>query len=149
MREHRSILKMLMKRSLFVGACGLMPIAAWAAGPPVAPAAETKYEGCVQHVVTDKDTLVLSGETYCAKLTGKFSPADLDGHEVELKGVLTERSPGVPASISVGSVVTVGKSCSSTCSLLPRTRGLGKGGEIPGKEGGTPGAAPTQPPPAQ
>lgn len=153
MRDHRPVLKTPAKNILprrdiavFVILCGMAPIAGWAA-PPSAPPAEAKYAGCVQHLATDKDTLVLNAETVCAKLTGKFTAAALDGHEVELNGVLTERSPGVPASINVGSVVTVGKSCSSTCSLQPRTRGLGKGGEIPGKEGGTPGEAPKQPAP--
>jgi hypothetical protein len=148
MRDHR---RRYFSTSL-IACVMMMPMtgeAAGAAAPPTSPATEAKYAGCVQHLSTDKDTLVISGETFCAKLNGKFSAANLDGHEVELKGVLTERSPGVPASISVGFVITVGKSCSNTCSLLPPTRGLGKGGEIPGKEGGTPGAAPVQPPAPQ
>jgi len=139
----------------FVVAAGMVSIVSSAAGqstpaaqPPASPPAEAKYTGCVERLATDKDVLVLSGDTVCAKLTGKFTAADLAGHEVELKGVLTARTPGAPASISVGSVVLVGKSCSDTCSLRPPgTRGLGKGGETPGKEGGTPGLAPTPSPP--
>jgi hypothetical protein len=106
----------------------------------------TKFAGCVQRATTDKSTVILSGETVCAKLTGTFSAEKLIGHQVDLKGVLTERTAANPASIQVGSINSVGKSCSNTCSLQPPgTRGL-HGGEKPGKEGGTPGAAPKTPP---
>ena len=112
---------------------------------PAQPA-PTSYSGCVQRSTADKDTLILNGETVCAKLTGTFSADKLAGHEVDLKGVLTERTAATPASIRITSVTSIGKSCSNTCSLQPPgTRGLNKGGEKPGKEGGTPGAAPTQP----
>jgi hypothetical protein len=133
-----------------VVACGGLSVASWAAAQstPAAAAApaEKKFSGCVQPVPTDKDTLVLSGDTVCAKLTGKFAAADLTGHQVELNGVLTPRTPGTPASIEVGSVASVGKSCSDVCSLKPPgTRGLGKGGQMPGKEGGTPGLTSSDP----
>ena len=92
--------------------------------------------------------LILNTETACAKLTGKFSATQLDGHEVDLKGVLTPRTSALPASLRVDAVVSVGKPCSEVCSLTPpKSRGLGKGGEIPGRQGGTPGEAPTQPTP--
>lgn len=105
--------------------------------------AVSKYNGCVMRLDSDKDTLVINTATTCAKLTGRFVASDIAGYEVNLTGVLTAGSGKIPASLSVGSVTSVGKSCSSTCSLLPpRTRGLGKGGELPGKEGGTPGVAP-------
>jgi hypothetical protein len=111
-----------------------------------ATAAPANFAGCVQHSTTDKNTLILSGESVCAKLTGTFSSEKLLGHEVDLKGVLTERTASNPASIQVGAVNSVGKSCSNTCSLQPPgTRGL-RGGEKPGKEGGTPGMAPKTPP---
>jgi len=148
---HRICQKMMLAASLLI-ACSLALLpsnaVAQSAQPPATAPADVTYKGCVQSLPTDKETLVLSSDTVCARLTGKFAAADLAGHEVELKGVLTPRSPGVSASISVGSVVSVGKSCSSTCSLRPPgTRGLGKGSEKPGKEGGTPGLVPTQPPP--
>ena len=99
----------------------------------------------MQRSTADKSTLILSGESVCAKLNGNFSSDKLIGHEVDLKGVLTERTASTPASIQVDSVNSIGKSCSNTCSLRPPgTRGLG--GEKPGKEGGTPGAAPKTPP---
>lgn len=102
----------------------------------------TTFAGCAQRSTTDKNIVILSGETVCAKLTGTFSSEKLLGHEVNLKGVLTERTASNPASIQVGSINSVGKSCSNTCSLQPPgTRGL-RGGEKPGKEGGTPGMAP-------
>jgi len=131
-------------------ACGVLSAAGWAGAQstPAAAAApaEKKFSGCVQPVPTDKDTLVLSGDTVCAKLTGKFTAADLTGHQVELNGVLTPRTPGTPASIEVGSVSSVGKSCSDVCALKPPgTRGLGKGGQTPGKEGGTPGLTSSDP----
>jgi hypothetical protein len=112
---------------------------------PVTPPA-ANFSGCVQPAPADKTTLILSGETVCAKLTGTFSSEKLLGHEVALKGVLTERTASSSASIHVGSINSVGKSCSNTCSLQPPgTRGL-RGGEKPGKEGGTPGMAPKTPP---
>jgi hypothetical protein len=112
---------------------------------PAAPAT-SHFAGCVQHLATDKGTFILSGDTVCAKLIGTFSSEKLLGHEVDLNGVLTERTAASPASIRVSSISSVGKSCSNTCSLQPPgTRGL-RGPEKPGKEGGTPGMAPTTPP---
>ena len=52
----------------------------------------TRWSLSVQRSAADKDTLILSGETVCAKLTGTFSADKLSGHEVDLKGVLTERT---------------------------------------------------------
>jgi len=132
-------------------ACGFasLPIraAAQSASPaPAAPPAQ-EFQGCVQPSPTDKTILILNTESACAKLTGKFSATQLDGHLVDLKGVLTPRTPALPASIRVDAVLKVGKPCSDVCSLRPPgTRGLGKGGEIPGKEGGTPGEVATPPP---
>jgi len=117
------------------------------ATPHPATPAPANFAGCVQRSTTDKNILILSGETVCAKLTGTFSSEKILGHEIDLKGVLilTERTASTPASIQVDSVNSIGKSCSNTCSLRPPgTRGLG--GEKPGKEGGTPGAAPKTPP---
>jgi hypothetical protein len=113
--------------------------------PHPTPPHPASFAGCVQRSTADKTTLILSGETVCAKLTGTFSSEKLLGHEVDLKGVLTERTASTPASIQVDTVNSIGKSCSSTCSLRPPgTRSLG--GEKPGKEGGTPGMAPKTPP---
>jgi hypothetical protein len=113
-------------------------------------AAPASFAGCVQPLATDKTTLVLSGEAVCARLTGSFPVEKLAGHEVELKGVLTLRTDASSAAIQVGSVVSVGKSCTAVCALQPpRTRGLHRNDvEQPGSEGGTPGAAqkPTPPP---
>jgi hypothetical protein len=118
--------------------------------PPTAssatPPAASRYAGCVLRSGTDKDTVVLSGEAFCAKLTGTFSAEKLVGHEVDLKGVLTDGTASIPATIRVGSVTSVGKSCSDVCSLLPPGRRGLKKGDYPGKEGGTPGMAPTKPP---
>jgi hypothetical protein len=122
--------------------------AASQAPPPatMTPPTVIRYAGCVQRSATDKDTIVLSNETLCAKLTGTFSAEKIVGHEVDLKGVLTDRTASTPATIRVGSISSIGKSCSDACSLFPPgKRGLKKG-ELPGKEGGTPGMAPTKPP---
>ena len=114
--------------------------------PAKAPSSVTHYAGCVQRSTTDKDTITLSSETVCAKLTGTFVADKLVGHEVDLKGVLTDGTASTPAVIRVGSISSIGKNCSDVFSLLPPgKRGLKKG-ELPGKEGGTPGAAPTKPP---
>jgi hypothetical protein len=130
---------------------GLAPLAIQAQAPTPPPSPAESFQGCVQPSPTDKTVLIVSTENACAKLTGKFKAADISGHQVELKGVLTPyASPTAPASIKVESVVTVGKPCEDVCSLQPpHTRGLGHGGETPGKEGGTPGAVPTAPPPPQ
>lgn len=133
-------------RIFALGICAIaIPCLSQATPHPTTPAASA-YAGCVQRSTTDKNTLVLSGESVCAKLTGSFSAEKLIGHEVDLKGVLTERTTANPAAIRVDSIDSVGKSCSNTCSLQPPgTRGL-RGGEKPGKEGGTPGMAPKTPP---
>jgi hypothetical protein len=110
---------------------------------PPKPAAPATYSGCVQKAPGLPDTLVISTPTVCAMLKGKLFEDKVAGHEIELKGVLTPRNASVAASIEVQSVVSVGKSCSDVCSLHPpATRGLHppKTGEIPGSEGGTPGA---------
>jgi hypothetical protein len=132
-------------RIFALGICAIAVACLSQATPhPATPAAST-YAGCVQRSTADKSALILSGESVCAKLTGSFSSDKLIGHEVDLKGVLTERTASTPASIQVDTVNSIGKSCSSTCSLRPPgTRGLG--GEKPGKEGGTPGMAPKTPP---
>jgi hypothetical protein len=97
----------------------------------------------VQPSSADKSVLVLSAAAVCAKLTGKFSAGEIAGHEIDVTGVLTPRSSAGPASIRVDAVVSVGKACTEVCSLRPPgSRGLSKGGEIPGREGGTPGEAP-------
>lgn len=111
--------------------------------PPPAPAVST-YTGCVQKA--PDSTLVISAANACARLTGKLS-ADSDslaGHQIELKGILTPRTPDAAASIQVNSVVNVGKSCTDVCALRPPgTRGLHRpDGAVPGSEGGTPGVAP-------
>jgi len=131
-------------RIFVLGICTIaMPCLGQATTPT--PPAAANFAGCVQRSAADKNTVVLSGETVCAKLTGSFSSEKLVGHEVDLKGVLTERTAANPAAIRVGSINSVGKSCSNTCSLQPPgTRGL-RGGEKPGKEGGTPGMAPKTP----
>jgi hypothetical protein len=119
------------------------------APPPVsstASSATSRYSGCVQRSTTDKDTIILSNETVCAKLTGTFSAEKLVGHEVDLKGVLTERTASIPSAIRVVSINSVGKSCADVCSLLPPHGRPLKKGDYPGKEGGTPGATPTKPP---
>jgi hypothetical protein len=117
-----------------------LPMSAQSAADSPKPAPEQSFSGCVQRSAADKDTLILSTDSVCATLAGKVSATQLAGHQVDLKGVLTPRTPAIPASIQVGSVVSVGKECSDVCSLRPPgTRGLGKGGEMPGKEGGTPG----------
>jgi hypothetical protein len=113
--------------------------------PAASPSAQALYSGCVQQSPGDKDTLVLSTDTVCAKLTGDLATASLAGHEIDLKGVLTPRAARTPASIQIDSISHVGKSCSDVCSLRPPgTRGLG--GEKPGREGGRPGVTPTTPP---
>jgi len=131
--------------------CGLAQLAIQTFAQAPTPPPVQSFQGCVQPSPTDKTVLIVSTENACAKLTGKFKAAGISGRQVELKGVLTPyASATAPASIKVDSVVTVGKPCSDVCSLQPpHTRGLGHGGESPGKEGGTPGAVPTPPPPPQ
>ena len=129
-------------RILALSLCAItMPCFSQAAPSPTTSPATT-FAGCVQRSTTDKNTVILSGETVCAKLTGTFTSEKILGHEIDLKGILTERTATNPASIQVGAINSIGKSCSNTCSLQPPgTRGL-RGGEKPGKEGGTPGMAP-------
>ncbi len=118
------------------------PTHATPAPPAAAKVEPLSYSGCVTQSATDKDTLVLSTDTVCAKLTGTLAAAKLAGHQIDLKGVLTPRTAKDPASIEVDVVGKIGKVCTDTCALMPpRHRGLG--GEKPGKEGGTPGAVPT------
>jgi hypothetical protein len=110
-----------------------------------APPAPQKFQGCVLPSPNDKTVLILNTDKACATLSGNFVPADISGHTIDLTGVLTPRTPAKPASIQVDKVLTIGKPCTEVCSLRPPgTRGLGHS-ETPGKEGGTPGAVPTQP----
>ena len=120
------------------------------ASPAPAAASESSkgalapYSGCVLRSATDRNTLVLNADSVCAVLAGRLATSRLAGHQIDLKGVLTRGAahPPGPASIQVDAIVHVGASCSDACSPLPPgKRGLGS--EKPGKEGGTPGAAPT------
>jgi hypothetical protein len=115
---------------------------------PPKPPAPTAFSGCVQKAPGSADTLVISTPNACATLKGAVSVDKLSGRQVDLKGVLTPKTPSAPASIDVTTVVSVGQSCSEVCSLKPPgTRGLHRppANEVPGTEGGTPGA-PEQPP---
>jgi hypothetical protein len=119
----------------FAQAAGTAP----AAAKPPAPAT---YSGCVQKAPDSTTDLVISTPTACALLTGKLSVEKLAGHQVELTGILSPRTPTVAASIQVDSVGSVGKSCTDVCALKPPgTRGLHRPSDnaIPGSEGGTPG----------
>lgn len=121
-----------------------------AASQPAAatPAAPATYSGCVQKAPNSTTDLVISTPTACARLTGNVSADTLAGHQVELTGILTPRTPSAAASIQVGSVSSVGKSCTDVCSLQPpRSRGLRppENGAVPGGEAGTPGAVPPPP----
>lgn len=110
------------------------------------PAAPATYSGCVQKAPDSTTALVISAPTACALLTGKVSVDKLAGHEVELTGILTPRTPSTAASIKVNSVASVGKSCTDICSLKPPgTRGLHRpaNNAVPGSEGGTPGVTTT------
>ena len=116
-----------------------------AAAKPPAPAT---YSGCVQKAPNSTTDLVISTPTACARLTGNVSADTLAGHQVELTGILTPRTPSAAASLQVDSVSSVGKSCTDVCSLRPPgTRGLHRpnDGMIPGSEGGTPGLTTTPP----
>jgi hypothetical protein len=117
---------------------------------PAKPSAPASFSGCVQKAPGSSTTLVLSTPTTCAKLSGKFSVEQLAGHQIDLKGVLTPRTSSTPALIQVESVKKVGDVCSDVCSLQPpRSRGLHPPPqrEVPGTEGGTPGAVPKTPQP--
>jgi hypothetical protein len=145
-------LRSTIKPALAFAAAALLGVAsapalAQASGstPPPAPAT---YTGCVQKA--PDSTLVISTPTACARLTGKAAADSqaLAGHQIELKGILTSRTPNAAASIQVDSVLSIGKSCSDICSLNPPgTRGLHRpaGSAVPGSEGGTPGVAPPPP----
>ncbi|MGA1982550.1 MAG: hypothetical protein ABSG84_08750 [Acidobacteriaceae bacterium] len=117
-----------------------------AAAKPPAPAT---YSGCVQKAPNSTTDLVISTPAACARLTGNVSADTLAGHQVELTGILTPRTPSAAASIQVGSVSSVGKACTDVCSLHPPgTRGLQRpsNGAVPGSEGGTPGLTTTPQP---
>ncbi len=118
-------------------------------GPASAkPPAPATYSGCVQKAPNSTTGLVISTPTACARLTGNVSADTLAGHQVELNGILTRRTPSAAASLQVGSVSNVGKSCTEVCSLRPPgTRGLQRPSDsaIPGSEGGTPGLTTTPP----
>lgn len=129
---------------------GFVGIQASAQAADSTPPAPATYKGCVQKSPGSDNTLILSTANVCAKLTGKVSADSLAGHEVELQGILTPRTPSAAASIHVNSVNSVGSACTNICSLRPPgTRGLHKPEDnaVPGTEGGTPGAAPPQPGP--
>jgi hypothetical protein len=131
----------------FAGTHALAQAAETTSAPPPAPAT---YKGCVQKAPGSDGTLIISTANACAKLTGKVSADSLAGHEVELQGILTPRTPSAAASIQVDSVTSVGSACTNVCSLHPPgTRGLHRpqDGAVPGTEGGTPGAAPPPPGP--
>jgi hypothetical protein len=118
-------------------------------GPAAAkPPAPATYSGCVQKAPDSTTDLVISTPTACARLTGNVTADTLAGHQVELTGILTPRTPSAAASIQVGSVSSVGKSCTEVCSLRPPgTRGLQRpaNSAIPGGEAGTPGMTTTPP----
>ena len=112
-----------------------------ASAQQAAPASPAKFTGCVQ---VSSGTVVLSAPNVCAVLKGKISADQVTGHQIELKGVLSPATKSSPATIQVDSVSSVGPSCSETCAVRPRGRGLhppaGTANEVPGSEGGTPGA---------
>jgi len=117
--------------------------AAIAAGAQqAAQTSPAKFTGCVQ---VSSGTVVLSAPNVCAVLKGKISADQVTGHQIELKGILSPATKTTSATIQVDSVSSVGKSCSETCAVRPRGRGLhppaGTANEAPGSEGGTPGAA--------
>ncbi len=112
------------------------------------PPAPATYSGCVQKAPDSTKDLVISTPTACARLTGNVSADTLAGHQVELTGILTPRTPSTAASLQVDSVSSVGKACTDVCALRPpSSRGLHGpvGNAIPGSEGGTPGLT-TAPP---
>jgi hypothetical protein len=140
--------------AISIASCFAVPsplVFAQAAGGDTAapkPAAPATFSGCVQKAPDAPTTLVISTPTACARLAGNVSADTLAGHQVELTGILTPRTPSAPASIQVGSVGSVGKSCTDVCSLRPPgTRGLHRPTDnaVPGTEGGTPGVT-TAPP---
>jgi hypothetical protein len=141
-------------RGIAIAGCfavvGPLAIAQAAGGEtaPPKPAAPAAYSGCVQKASDAPTTLVISTPNACARLAGNVSADTLAGHQVELTGILTPRTPSAPASIQVDSVGSVGKSCTDVCSLRPPgTRGLHRPNDnaVPGTEGGTPGVT-TAPP---
>jgi hypothetical protein len=107
-----------------------------------AQASPATYNGCVQKASDSSDTLILTARNMCAVLKGKLSAEQVAGHQIELKGLLSPATKSGPASIQVDSVSSVGQSCSETCVLRPRSRGIHPptADEVPGSEGGTPGA---------
>ena len=118
-----------------------LSIAVSASAQQAAPASPAKFTGCVQ---VSSGTVVLSAPNVCAVLKGKISADQVTGHQIELKGILSPATRSTPATIQVDSVSSVGPSCSETCAVRPRGRGLhppaGATNEVPGSEGGTPGA---------
>jgi hypothetical protein len=102
-------------------------------------AQSSKFSGCVQ--AGSGDSVILSAPNVCAVLKGKISAEQVSGHQIELTGVLTPATKSGPATIQVDAVSSVGQSCTETCAARPRGRGLHPPAkEVPGSEGGTPGA---------
>jgi hypothetical protein len=106
----------------------------------------TTFTGCVQRSANDNTVLIVSGKDFCVKLTGTFSGDKLAGHQATVRGTMVAGSTTQPAAIQVTSVTSIGAACSDACSLAPPGgRGLKKKGELPGREGGTPGMSGTPP----
>ena len=118
-----------------------LSIAVSAGAQQAAQTSPAKFTGCVQ---VSSGTVVLSAPNVCAVLKGKISADQVTGHQIELKGILSPATKTTPPTIQVDSVSSVGPSCSETCAVRPRGRGLhppaGTTNEVPGSEGGTPGA---------
>ena len=118
-----------------------LSIALSAGAQQAAQTSSAKFTGCAQ---ASSGTVVLSAPNVCAVLKGKLSADQVTGHQIELKGVLSPATRSAPATIQVESVSSIGQSCTETCVVRPRGRGLhppaGTASEVPGSEGGTPGA---------
>jgi hypothetical protein len=149
MRSIIHIARFVLDLTLAITVTGCLAAASNASAQATAttPPASATYKGCVQKAPGSEGTLVISTPNACAKLAGKVSADALAGHEVELQGILTPRTPSVAASIQVDSVTHVGAACSNVCALQPPTRGLHRpqSNDVPGTEGGTPGAVAPHP----
>lgn len=97
------------------------------------------YSGCVSEISSAPGNFVLATADRCVLLDAADAKGKLAGHDVVLKGVVSEASGMVPATLHVRSTVSVKAACTRTCTLpAPGTRGA-HGSERPGHEGGTPG----------
>lgn len=122
---------------VFVGGCLLM-LAGQRASTEV-------FKGGAMPLESNHEFLTLCEPHNCSLLRGKVENR-WAGHTVKLRGVLHAATSTQPRTISVEEVLEVGEACKAACQPAISGRGIGPK-DKPQGEGGTPGAAPTNPTP--